>query len=157
MLSSKGFDIAAAIGESNQCVVLGIPTSITSNFHGRQITVTHEVVFNLGWNSMCNSHLNLVIPVTICPCFGQGEQDGFNQASAPFLNLAHEGNSPSYGGPGNFPSVPVASEVAAEYTAVSDAIPEDWSASNVQVATAVALPDPQEAPLHPHGSNTRKF
>ena len=117
---------------------------MTGDFRGRQVTVTHEVVFTLSWNGLISDdHWNLVIPVTVCPSFGQPIEE---PASAPPLSLP-DVNSIAHEDPRTFPPLPVAEEVAAEYSAVNAAIPADWRASHVEVATAVALPNAPEAPL----------
>ena len=123
------------MADRNQFVIIPIPTTLGSHFCGRQITITHEVVFTLTWNAMFNNRWDLVIPVTVCPSFGQSAVD---RASAPDLSYSHAGT---------FPSIPVAEAVEAEYTAVDSAIPEDWRTSHVEIATAVALPSAPEEPL----------
>lgn len=134
------------MADSNQFVVIRLPATVTGDFHGRQVTVTHEVVFTLSWSGMCNSRWNVSIPVTVCPSFGEPSEE---RACAPTLSLS--GVDPNVNRTiGAFPSIPVAQEVAAEHTAVSDAIPADWRASQVEIATAVALPSAPEDPLLLH-------
>ena len=128
---------------SDQFVVLRIPLNIASDLRGRLVTFTHEVVFTLSWDGMCNNHWILAIPVTVRPSFGRPREE---QASAPPLSMA-DVNPIVYGNSRTFPPLPVAEEVAAEYSAVNAAIPADWRASHVEVATAVALPNAPEEPL----------
>ena len=131
------------MADRNQFVIIPIPTTLGSHFCGRQITITHEVVFTLTWNAMFNNRWDLVIPVTVCPSFGQSVGD---RASAPDLSSTGA-DATVYNHTGMFPSIPVAEAVEAEYTAVDTAIPEDWRASHVEIATAVALPSAPEEHL----------
>ena len=123
-------------------MVIRLPKTLDSDFRGKHFTLTHEVVFTLSWDGICNNHWKLAIPMTVCPSFGRPRRE---QASAPPLSLP-DVNPIVNGNSGTSPPLPVAEEVAAEYSAVNATIPADWRASHVQVATAVALPNAPEEP-----------